>query len=186
MGVEIRHWVWFEKKIISLGNGGAQEERTNKSLQREKVATRHKYICTYKAVLMRAKLIWHSVAVASQKQQSSLQKARLIVYGVSSCIICETNNSDGETFKSRECAGDGRVWIPWMSEPIDKLWAISWAAIVFVRWGGCSPEIAALNRFCQLRERARMKAWEEAGRQHRRLWSFCKSSVLIIPFFFFF
>jgi hypothetical protein len=43
------------------------------------VATRPKYIYTYKAVLMRAKL------------------------------ICETNNRDGETFKGRVCAGKGCV-----------------------------------------------------------------------------
>lgn len=58
---------------------------------------------------MRAKLIWHSVAVWSQKKQSSLQKAQLIVYGVSYFIICETNNSDGKTFKSREFAQNGCV-----------------------------------------------------------------------------
>lgn len=75
----------------------------------EKVATRHKYICTYKAVLMRAKLIWHSVAVWSQKKQSSLQKAQLIVYGVSYFIICETNNSNGKTFKNRDFAQNGCV-----------------------------------------------------------------------------
>ena len=56
---------------------------------------------------MKAKLIWHSVAVWSQEKQSSLQKAELIVYGVSYSIICETNNRDGKAFKVRVCAGKG-------------------------------------------------------------------------------
>lgn len=81
---------------------------------------------------MKAKLIWHSVAVWSQKKQSSLQKAQLIVYGVSYFIICETNNSDGKTFK----AGSLHrmvVWIPLKSDAVEWLWAISWIEIMFVR-----------------------------------------------------
>lgn len=86
-----------------------KKKQREKKAKIEKVATRRKYICTYKAVLMRAKLIWHSVAVWSQKKHSSLQKAQLIVYGVSYFIICETNNSDGKTFKNREFAQNGCV-----------------------------------------------------------------------------
>lgn len=51
---KLHHWEWWEWR---------GRERENKAMQSEskreggKVATRHKYICTYKAVLMRAKLI---------------------------------------------------------------------------------------------------------------------------------
>lgn len=81
---------------------------------------------------MKAKLIWHSVAVWSQKKQSSLQKAQLIVYGVSYFIICETNNSDGKTFKAGSLHRMA-VWMPLMSNALELLWAISWIEIMFVR-----------------------------------------------------
>lgn len=125
---------WIKEKLHHL----KEKKRNGKEGKKKygkKVATRPKYICTYKAVLMKAKLIWHSVAVWSQEKQSSLQKAQLIVYGVSYSIICETNNRDRKAFKGRVCAGKGCVDTANVrSDRRIEQGFLSWDGVCQMRW----------------------------------------------------
>lgn len=124
--------------------GKKKKKQMERKAKIEKVGTRHKYICTYKAALMRAKLIWHSVAVWSQKKQGSLQKAQLIVYGVSYFIICGPITVIGRPLKTGSLHRMP-VWILLVSDPIEWLWDISWIEIAIIRWRRCSLQTISLK-----------------------------------------